>query len=178
MGSEELIERLSHVTDRLSMQMRIASDQDWPDIELTMPQLRTLVLLYRGPQRMGDIAAALGISLPATTNMIVRLEAKGLVERVHDRDDRRVVMCSLTPEGRSQAEALWNVHRQQIASVADILTTQEMTMVVEAMELLSAALGRHLSRAHRPPETEPIPSPAVSHATVSPAIVDTNTSTR
>ncbi len=152
MGSKELVERLSRVTDRLSMQMRIASDQDWPDIELTMPQLRTLVLLYRGPQRMGDIAAALGISLPATTNMIVRLEAKGLVERVHDQDDRRVVKCSLTPEGRNQFEALWNVHRQRIAAVADILTTEEMTMVVAAMELLSAALGRHQN--HRTPLTE------------------------
>ncbi len=152
MGSKELVERLSRVTDRLSMQMRVASDQDWPDIELTMPQLRTLVLLYRGPQRMGDIAAALGISLPATTNMIVRLEAKGLVERVHDQDDRRVVKCSLTPEGRNQFEALWNVHRQRIAAVADILTTEEMTMVVAAMELLSAALGRHQN--HRTSLTE------------------------
>ncbi len=152
MGSKELVERLSRVTDRLSMQMRIASDQDWPDIELTMPQLRTLVLLYRGPQRMGDVAAALGISLPATTNMIVRLEAKGLVERVHDQDDRRVVICSLTPEGRNQSEALWNVHRQRIAAVADILTTEEMTMVVAAMELLSAALGRHQN--HCTPLTE------------------------
>ena len=95
MGAEELIERLSRASERISMQMRSASIQDWPDIELTMPQLRTLVLLSHGPQRMGEIAAALGISLPATTNMIVRLEGKGLVERVHDRDDRRVVRCHL-----------------------------------------------------------------------------------
>lgn len=158
MESGELIARLSRVSDRLSMQMHMASNEDWPDIELTMPQLRTLVLLYRGPQRMGDIAAALGTSLPATTSMIERLEGKGLVERVHDRSDRRVVMCNLTPEGRGQAEALWNVHHRQIAAVADILTTEEMTMVVEAMELLSAALGRHLDHAQCPAAIEPAPS--------------------
>jgi DNA-binding MarR family transcriptional regulator len=165
MGSEELVERLSRVTDCLAMQLRIASDQDWPDIELTMPQLRTLVLLYRGPQRMGEIAAALGISLPATTNMVVRLEAKGLVERVHDQDDRRVVICSLTREGRRQSEALWNVHRQQIAAVADILTSEEMARVVAAMELLSAALRRHLGRTD-------VPAPA------SPDTIDADTSSR
>lgn len=178
MGSEELIERFSHAAERISMQMRSASDQSWPDIELTMPQLRTLVLLYRGPQRMGEIAAALGISLPATTNMIVRLEGKGLVERVHDQGDRRVVLCHLTPEGCGQSEALWNVHRQRIAAIADILTTGEMTQVVEAMELLSAALGRHLGRAPHSTAREPVISASPSHATELPQIVDTDTSTR
>lgn len=142
MGCEELIERLSRASDRIAILMRTA-DQEWPDIELTMPQLRTLVLLSRGPLRMGEIAVALGISLPATTNMVVRLEAKGLVERMHDRGDRRVVLCNLTPEGRSQSEALWNVHRQRFAAIADILTPGEMIKVVEAMELLAAALDRH-----------------------------------
>ncbi len=143
MGSEELVERLSRASERIAMQMRSTSNEDWPDIELTMPQLRTLVLLYRGPQRMGEIAAALGISLPATTNMIVRLEGKGLVERSHDRDDRRVVRCYLTSAGRDQSEALWNVHRQRFAAITDILTSDEMAKVVEATELLAAALDRH-----------------------------------
>jgi DNA-binding MarR family transcriptional regulator len=143
MGSDELVERLRHASDRIAMQLRTAEPENWPDVELTMPQLRTLVLLYRGPQRMGEIAAALGISLPATTNMIVRLEGKGLVERVHDRDDRRVVRCHLTPEGRGQSEALWNVQRQRLAAIADILTPAEMAKVVEAMELLAAGLDRH-----------------------------------
>ncbi len=143
MGSDECVARLSRASDRIAMQMRSTAPEDWPDVELTMPQLRTLVLLYRGPQRMGEIAAALGISLPATTNMIVRLEGKGLAERAHDRDDRRVVQCRLTPEGRSQSEALWNVRRQRFAAIADILTPGEMTKVVEAMELLAAALDRH-----------------------------------
>ncbi|MHB8647798.1 MAG: MarR family winged helix-turn-helix transcriptional regulator [Thermomicrobiales bacterium] len=158
MGSEGLIERLSRASERISMQMRSAADQDWPDIELTMPQLRTLVLLYRGPQRMGKIAATLGISLPATTNMIVRLDAKGLVERIHDRDDRRVVLCHLTPEGRGQAEALWNVQRQRFAAIADILTTEGMTKVVEAVELLAEAVERNIGSASCPVPTEPLRS--------------------
>lgn len=174
MGSEDLIERLSSASERISMQMRSASHQDWPDIELTMPQLRTLVLLYHGPQRMGEIAAALGISLPATTNMIVRLEGKGLVERVHDRGDRRVVLCHLTAEGRSQSEALWNVQRRQIAAIADILTPEEMTKVVEAMELLAAAVDRHHSPTHQPAGAEPAPT---SRAMQSPAPLDRGIST-
>ncbi len=173
MEAEELIERLSRASERISMQMRSASGEDWPDIELTMPQLRTLVLLYRGPLRMGEIAAALGISLPATTNMIVRLEGEGLVERVHDRDDRRVVLCHLTPEGRSQSEALWNVQRQRFAAIADILTAEEITNIVEAVELLAAALDRHRDAADRPAAAGSIPTP---RATSSPRPLDGNTS--
>jgi DNA-binding MarR family transcriptional regulator len=157
MDSKELIERLSRASERIAMQMRSAADQGWPDIELTMPQLRTLVLLHRGPQRMGEIAAALGISLPATTNMIVRLEGKSLVERVHDREDRRVVRCHLTAEGRSQAEALWNVQRQRFAAIADILTIEGMTKIVEATELLAEALDRHHDSAEQSAGAEPAP---------------------
>ncbi len=169
MGSNELVERLSRASERISMQMRSAADEDWPDVELTMPQLRTLVLLSRGPHRMGEIAAALGISLPATTNMIVRLEGKGLVERMHDRDDRRVVRCHLTPEGRCQSEALWNVQRQRFAAIADILTAEEMTKVVEATELLAAALDRHHDSAAHLAAARPVPA---VRATQSPTAID------
>lgn len=162
MGSDERVERLRHATDRIAMQLRTGAPENWPDVELTMPQLRTLVLLYRGPQRMGDIAAALGISLPATTNMIVRLEGKGLVERMHDGDDRRVVRCHLTREGRSQSEALWNIQRQRFAAIADILTPDEMTKVVEATEILAAALDRHHNSVSAPLSHAAQRSPALT----------------
>src|SRR5918998_4998879 len=97
---QELGERLTRAADRLSVQTRAEWAEDWPEIELTMPQLRALGLLGRAPQRMGDLAAYLGISLSSATSLVERLEGKGLVERTHDPVDRRVVHCHLTADGR------------------------------------------------------------------------------
>jgi DNA-binding MarR family transcriptional regulator len=139
---EALAERLQQVSNRLSRQMRTSSLEEWSQAELTIPQLRTLVLLNDGPQRMGEIAAYLGTSLSATTAMIERLETKHLVERGHDLSDRRVVTCRLTPSGRAEAERLWKIHELRLAAVVETLDLAELKQVVDAMELMASAFER------------------------------------
>lgn len=139
---DALAERLHEVSNRLSRQMRTSSLEEWSQAELTIPQLRTLVLLNDGPQRMGEIAAYLGTSLSATTAMIERLETKQLVERMHDPSDRRVVTCRLTATGRAEAERLWKIHELRLAAVVKTLDLDELKQVVDAMELMSSAFER------------------------------------
>ncbi len=50
---------------------------------------------------VGTISQQRGIDAPTVTGIIKRLEQSGLVERRHDREDRRVVKVYLTPEGAS-----------------------------------------------------------------------------
>ena len=97
-----------------------------------MPQLHTMALLSQGAQRMGVIAWRLNSSQSAATSMIDRLVDKGLVERVPDKDDRRVVACQLTEPGREEMERLWRVNRMRISLIADHLTIEELSRVVEA----------------------------------------------
>ena len=40
-----------------------------------------------------------GLDAPTVTGIVKRLEQSGLVERVHDRQDRRIVKVNLTEEG-------------------------------------------------------------------------------
>jgi DNA-binding MarR family transcriptional regulator len=145
----ELVERLVAVADRMAAHTRKSAMQDWSEVELTMPQLRALGFLAHAPRRMGDLATFLGSSVSSTTSLVERLEGKGLVERTHDPIDRRVVMCHLTPPGREVIDRFWRMQRLQLESVADILSSGELVQVVEAMELLSAALERHASEQDR-----------------------------
>ena len=65
-----------------------------------MPQVRTHdSCSATGPKRMGDISTYLGRGMPSATSMIDRLVSKGLVERMADASDRRVVACRLTALG-------------------------------------------------------------------------------
>lgn len=149
MDKRGLIERLAAVADRMATQTRKSAMEDWSEIDLTMPQLRALGVLAHAPQRMGDLAAFLGSSVSATTSLVERLEGKGLVERVHDPIDRRVVMCHPTEAGRELMDRLWRMRRQQLEAVADILTTDELAQIVAAMELLSGAIERHAGQPGR-----------------------------
>lgn len=139
---QALAERLHQVSNRLSRQMRAPSLDEWSLAELTIPQLRTLVLLNDGPQRMGEIAAYLGTSLSATTAMIERLETKQLVARTHDPSDRRVVTCRLTAAGKVEAERLWKIHEIRLSAVVETLELEELQQVVDAMELMASAFER------------------------------------
>lgn len=139
---QELLERLTQVSDRLAAQTRQGAMQDWLGVDLTLAQLRAVGFLGQGPQRMGDIAAYLGGSVSSSTSLIERLEGKGLVARTHHTDDRRVVLCGLTPEGQEVLDRLWRMRRHQLDSVADLLSLDDLAKVVEAMELLATAFAQ------------------------------------
>jgi DNA-binding MarR family transcriptional regulator len=151
---EALVERLGNAADRMAHKTRHAtmheSMQDWADLDLTMPQLRTMGYLAREPRRMGELAAYLGSSVSSATSLVERLEGKALVQRVHDPIDRRVVMCHLAPAGREVIERFWRMQRLQLESVADFLSVEELVRVVEGVELMVTAFERRAA-ADAPP---------------------------
>jgi DNA-binding MarR family transcriptional regulator len=139
---DSLAERLIEHMERMQVRMRSRPPAAWSDMELTMPQAKTLFLLGRGARRMGDISAYLSRGMPSATSMIDRLLAKGLVERVEDASDRRVVECRLTAAGTEAVERFWRLGRLRLQSLADVLTLEELEIVVPAMEILSDAVSR------------------------------------
>src|SRR4029077_15692514 len=68
---------------------------------LSLTAAATLATLARsGPRRLTALAAAEGGTQPAMTQLIARLADSGLVERLADPADGRVVHVQLTAEGR------------------------------------------------------------------------------
>lgn len=152
--------RLIALMDRLAVAAGLVAAAGWPELELTMPQLRALARLRLGACRMGAIAEHLGTGLPAATSLVERLEAKGLVVRRADAVDRRVVRCHLTDLGAAQLEQFWRMEQAEIEAVAGLLTESELDRVVDAVELLALALDRHQVRECPPPIAQrPPPHP-------------------
>lgn len=118
--------------------------REWPEPEheLTMTQFKALTYLQAGPQRMGDISRYLGVSLSSVTNLVSRLESKGLVQRTHDTNDRRVVTCELTREGRDTVTRLWQVGRARLIHIASHLSDDELDQVIRGFEILTEAAPR------------------------------------
>ncbi len=74
---------------------------------ITPPQWGALsLLLAHDGMTIGALSQKRGVDAPAVTGIITRLEQCGLVERRHNREDRRVVKVYLTDEGRDISSTL------------------------------------------------------------------------
>src|SRR3984885_2888740 len=73
-----------------------------PASGLSMTAAATLAGIERlGPQRLTVLAAREGVTQPAMTQLISRLEESGLVRREASPEDGRVVLVVITDEGRA-----------------------------------------------------------------------------
>src|SRR5213593_499352 len=66
------------------------------EMDLTLVQAQALKLLRAAPIPTSKLAAALGISAPAVTQLTDRLSRKKLIERQAVKNDRRAVMVAVT----------------------------------------------------------------------------------
>ena len=87
---------------------------------LSFTAASTLARLEReGPSRLTALAAAESVTQPSMTQLVQRLERKGLVERIGDPGDGRVTLVAITTAGRDE---LAGRRRARDARLADLLT--------------------------------------------------------
>ncbi|HZU67511.1 MAG TPA: MarR family transcriptional regulator [Ktedonobacteraceae bacterium] len=94
--------------------LKATMGQAWMQIDLTLPQMRTLLVLAEGPLVIGQIAQRLGIGLSTGGHLVDRLVQAGLAERTEDIEDRRRTLAKLTPQGEELLARLWSgIHQIQ-----------------------------------------------------------------
>ncbi len=115
----------------------------WQSLEITLTQFRCLRLLYISPMQAGDLAKKLSLSPTSLTRVLERLESRQLVDRSIDREDRRRIWVSLTPEGRNMLDTIKPWNDTPLAKALDTLSietldqiTEISTYVVEAVKSL------------------------------------------
>ncbi len=110
--------------------------------DVTLPQYRALVVLAsRGPQRVADLADALGVTPPTATRMCDRLVRKGLVRRRTSRDDRREVHMALTSTGRLLVGEVTRRRREEIEGILARIAPADQVRMVELFRKLNDAAG-------------------------------------
>lgn len=116
---------------------------EWLDVEITMPQLKTLMVMFgKGKASMGELAGALGTGVSTVTGIVDRLVDQGLVAREESPHDRRVVIGRLTPRGLALVEHLYLIARDRQMAVLSQLSLDELQTVARAIQLLRDAAER------------------------------------
>jgi DNA-binding MarR family transcriptional regulator len=110
--------------------------------DITIAQYRALVVLAsRGPQRMAELAAALGVAPSTAGRMCDRLLRKGLIRRQRVRADRRAVKVSLTEAGRQVVDEATARRRAVLAGILAKLSARQQSAVAVALLAFAAAAG-------------------------------------
>jgi DNA-binding MarR family transcriptional regulator len=129
------------------------------EMAMTLPQAQALKLLMSGPVSTGDLAARLGISAPAVTQLTDRLVRKELIERRASDGDRRSVMIALTERGRQAVESFRKRRHTVIIGALTFLDDFDRAQIVLALSKMVGALEQFEHSLH--PQTSAPLAPVV-----------------
>jgi DNA-binding MarR family transcriptional regulator len=122
--------------------------------DLPLAQLRVCAILREGPRQMTTLSRELGISLSAMTQIADRLEHAKLVDRVPDRNDRRIRCLKLTPEAEKMMLLRENSRIQSILTVLNNIPSGARKDILAALEtFMNACLAVNSdSLTNKPPQ--------------------------
>ena len=124
----------------LGRALKATSGTVWMEIDLTIAQLRTLLILAEeGPLVIGHIAQRLGIGLSTGGHLVDRLVQAGLAERKEDVEDRRRTLARLTPKGEDLYARLLN-HPLQMQALIQKLDDTDLAALLQGLQALNRAV--------------------------------------
>jgi DNA-binding MarR family transcriptional regulator len=108
-----------------------------PRSELSLTAASTLRRLERsGPHRLCELHAPEGVSQPAMTQLVTRLEKEGLARRGSDPADGRAVVVTITEAGREAVARRREGRTRALSALLEQLPTEDHAALVAALPAL------------------------------------------
>ncbi len=99
------------------------------------------VVVFRGPVTITDLAAAEQVRTPTMTRLVTAMEGAGLVERLADERDGRIVRVRATPRGRTVLEQARRLRVEALAGDLSVLPKGELAALQRAVAVLERIVG-------------------------------------
>jgi DNA-binding MarR family transcriptional regulator len=99
-----------------------------------------LSALDHGPQRVTELAQGQALAQPTVTQLVARLEERGLVTRGKHPDDGRVVLVSITDAGRAALAGLRDEYRAVLREHLAGRSDDEVLALASATDLLQEVI--------------------------------------
>jgi DNA-binding MarR family transcriptional regulator len=104
---------------------------------LSVPELRTLVYLYRNEgASLSEVAEHIGLKLPSMSKTVEALVARKLVIRRALANDRRYISLRLSAHGLAELRRTRRITEARLAEALSVLLPEQQARVVEALKLL------------------------------------------
>lgn len=109
---------------------------------LTPSQIATLATADRlGTPTLGALAAAELVQPPSMTRTVAALESAGMLERLVDPDDGRVVRVRTTAEGRRTMQRIRSMRTALLTQRLGLLSDEERRRLADVVPLLERLVG-------------------------------------
>jgi len=139
-GDETLAAGVAAGIERLIGLLRWLS----PPSGLSLTATATLATLERsGPDRLTALAASEGVTQPAMTQLIARLEGAGLVTRATDPTDGRAVEVRITAEGRALLARRRVYRAERLTGMLAELSPEQQVALAAALPAMEALTNAH-----------------------------------
>lgn len=131
----------------LSLGQRILSYFASRSADFTIKEMFLIdVLGSRESATMSELAQLLSVPLTTMTSMVTRLVRRGYLDRSRTEEDRRIVLVSLSQEGRE----IFRQHRREyirtVSEVLEDLTEEEQTTILAFIGQVLTTMSSSYSR--------------------------------
>lgn len=135
----DAVERFHHLAIALLRSLRRVDEANG----LSGPRASALsVLVFRGPQSLGELAAAEGVKPPTMSRLVKAMEAEGLVQSQTASHDQRAVRIAASVKGR---RLMLRGREKRLAAIRELLrdaSAEERKALETVVELLARSLGK------------------------------------
>lgn len=109
---------------------------------LSRTEAGVLATLTEGPRRITELAATEALAQPTVTQLVDKLEGRGLVTRGRSGEDGRVVLVEISPQGREELEQLRVEIRADMREALADLPDTDLTELAHASEILGSLIEK------------------------------------
>ena len=117
------------------------SHRGLPNVQVSPGHIQVLIALTRGPRSVGKLAEELEVSPPAATQLVDRLAAHGMVHRLNDPADRRVVLVDYVEGMHEVARTIVAKRRRPLRAAMSKMTDDEARAFVKGLRLVAESFG-------------------------------------
>src|SRR5699024_6255792 len=104
---------------------------------ITSPQFIALQWVTdREKLTIGELSNKIGLAFSTTTDLVDRMEKNGLVERIRDTEDRRVVRIVPLDKGKSVIKEVISKRQEYLGEVMSNLSDDEKDTISKSLNLL------------------------------------------
>lgn len=110
--------------------------------DLTPPQAAIITILYHNELlKVSELSSMMRTPDSNVSSICRRLEDRGFIERIRDKDDRRVVYIKATNKTKELYEQI-ECENKKLYTVADHLSEEDKMNIIKALKQLSGLINK------------------------------------
>ena len=110
---------------------------------VNMSQLKAMTVFSEDSLlSMGELCKMANVKMPSMTEVVDRFEQEGILERIRDMEDRRVVKVKMTAKGKKMHKEVLKKRADELTKRFGVLTTEERTSLVDSLKSVSELLTK------------------------------------